>query len=86
MGGSLGSELFLGDLEQPCPECGIDIWLRYSEVMAGVPVRCSCCRTLVRFVSDDGSASTVVNEVDARINQMIECDLDAMLDILRGFS
>ncbi len=56
----------------PCPECGYDVWVQYSEIVTQLAVRCPCCRVRIQLVDESGSAATAGRQVDQAIEDMFK--------------
>lgn len=69
--GSLTDQLLRGDQDVPCPECGFEVWVRISEVVAECAVVCPVCRT--RLWLRDGRGEM------ANLGAMIESEMEKAL-------
>jgi phage FluMu protein Com len=55
-----------------CRSCGYDVWIRYSEIVTQVVVRCPCCRVRINLIDDRGSAATAGRQIEQAIEDMFK--------------
>jgi DNA-directed RNA polymerase subunit RPC12/RpoP len=72
MAESVEGQILRSTLTIACPRCGYDVWVRYSEIVTQVAVRCPCCRVRIRLVDDAGSVATAGRQVDQAIEDMFK--------------
>lgn len=72
----LATQLLDGDYELDCPVCGYPIWVLGAEIVAGVTVTCSCCRSSVQLVDDESSLQTAADE----LNQLMQRALKGLFE------
>ncbi|MDG4795394.1 hypothetical protein [Micromonospora sp. WMMD1082] len=69
---SLASQILHGDHEIDCPECGYQVWIRLSEVIAQCTVTCPCCRLQLRLLDVGGKMQTLGDTLDRQINRAVK--------------
>jgi hypothetical protein len=72
MDGSLSSQLLHSEMDLSCPTCSYPVWTRMSEVTAGVPVICPCCRTRITFVDSDGEMQNLGHTLESKVEQALK--------------
>ena len=72
MSESIEVQILRSTLTVACPSCGYDVWIRYSEIVAQVVVRCPCCRVRINLVDDHGSAAVVGREIKRAITACLK--------------
>ncbi|MGW6934659.1 hypothetical protein ACWGE0_31680 [Lentzea sp. NPDC054927] len=65
-------QLLHGDQDIPCPECGFEVWIRLSEVVAECAVLCPLCRTRLWLRDSRGQMSNLGAEVESQLDQVLK--------------
>ncbi|MFI6132738.1 hypothetical protein [Micromonospora sp. NPDC051141] len=71
MTGSLVAQFLHVHQEIGCPTCTYPIWVRFSEIIARVPVICPCCRTRVFFIDQDGDLQNLGRVLESKLQQAL---------------
>lgn len=69
---SIEFQILRSTLTVACPSCGYEVWLRYSEIVAQVMVRCPCCRVRIKLLDEYGSAAVAGREIEQEITGILK--------------